>query len=209
MARKRSKYRQELKDPISVERDYQRFKEHGQKIAYDLSSQRSDSSRPLDDYQDVFEASFKASKALLAGMRSPKKPHRYDVFLSHSKKDEARVKKIRREFEGKGYKVFVDWLDAPSLDRTQVGRDTASDLQEEMRQCKALILALSARSAGSSWVQWELGFFDALRGKIFILPLSKRALQTVKKQEYHQLYRVLDPADYVTDFVRQYGESVA
>ncbi|HVO03169.1 MAG TPA: toll/interleukin-1 receptor domain-containing protein [Candidatus Cybelea sp.] len=201
-----------LPDPVYGGRDFDATRDYGQKAAYDWPALMYDPAKQLEYAERMGRAWMALWNGWMAQAMQPAEgigdPRPYDIFLSHSKRDEDRIREVERDFEGNGYRVYVDWSDDPLLDRAQVDRETAAKLQDRMRQCKALIIALSNESAQSPWVQWELGFFDALRGRIFILPLDQEAQNAVARQEYYGLYKVLDPKDYRADFLRHYAEAV-
>ncbi len=117
-------------------------------------------------------------------------PRPVSFFISHAKRDEAAVTAFRARLDA-CTSSYVDWVDDPGLDRGRVDAGTAERLREKMRASKALVLLLSAESARSYWVQWEIGFFDALRGNVFIVPLSKEARAAIARLEYLRLYPML------------------
>ena len=58
-----------------------------------------------------------------------------------------------------------------------------------MKQSKSMIFATSSYSPSSKWKPWELGCFDGLKNsKIAILPITDRANEDFKGQEYLALY---------------------
>lgn len=132
-------------------------------------------------------------------------PRPIDIFLSHSRKDESRVRHLRKRLDSLGsVKSFVDWIDEPLRDRTAVDANTAEWLRNQMRRSKTLVLLLSEQSAKSFWVQWELGYFDALRGYVFLLPLDDAARSAVEHQEYHQLYPVIESSDKLIELLGEH-----
>lgn len=117
----------------------------------------------------------------------------YDVFLSHSRLDADFVLGLKLRLEREGCSVYVDWIDDPALDRSKVSPETANQLRARMRSCKALLYACSLAASHSKWMPWELGYFDALRGKIAIVPVSGVSGQSsFKGQEYLGLYPYVD-----------------
>ena len=118
----------------------------------------------------------------------------YDVFLSHAFKDAELVEGIKLFLESKGLSVYVDWIENPELDRSKVSPGTAAVLREAMRHSKTLIYAASVHAAASQWMPWELGFSDALHGRVTILPLApaNQLIQAYKGQEYLGIYPYVD-----------------
>ncbi|ABS28179.1 toll/interleukin-1 receptor domain-containing protein [Anaeromyxobacter sp. Fw109-5] len=98
----------------------------------------------------------------------------FDVFLSHSALDQDVVRGLWRSLEEDfGFAVYVDWIVDPDLDRTKVNATTAERLRARLLQSKALLYASSVNSTESKWMPWELGFFDGLRSRAAVLPVSK------------------------------------
>jgi hypothetical protein len=116
----------------------------------------------------------------------------FDIFLSHSKADEEVVLGAKDLLEDDGFSVYVDWLEDPHLDRTKVTGATAEVLRSRMAQCKMLVYAHSTNSGTSTWMPWELGFFDGRSGKIAILPIAADDQLEFKGNEYLGLYPYLD-----------------
>src|SRR5687768_2943390 len=59
---------------------------------------------------------------------------RYDIFLSHRIADARIIYAIKLLLELYGFAVFVDWVEAPRFDRTQVTPKVASLLRNAMKQ---------------------------------------------------------------------------
>lgn len=114
----------------------------------------------------------------------------FDVFLSHSYLDAADILALKTDLEGRKLSVYVDWLEDQQLDRSKVTPATAQALKSRMRQCRSLFYAASESAAHSKWMPWELGHFDALRGKVAIVPILDRdpGTDSYKGQEYLGLY---------------------
>jgi hypothetical protein len=98
----------------------------------------------------------------------------YDLFLSHSLRDEVLIVGLKRELERLHLTVYVDWIEDPALDRQNVSPQTARKLKHRMNSCKALIYATSQNSTKSKWMPWELGYFDAQHGEesVAICPIA-------------------------------------
>lgn len=116
-----------------------------------------------------------------------------DVFLSHSRVDENFVLGAKRALESYGLSVYVDWIDDPQLDRSNVTPSTASVLRGRMKASRMFILVHSVNSSVSKWCPWELGFFDGHKGgNVFIFPISQKEENKFIGQEYLGLYPYLD-----------------
>lgn len=97
----------------------------------------------------------------------------YDIFLSHSSKDETLIAGLKLMLEDLGYSVYVDWNDS-ALDPNNVTPETAKILRERMAQCRSLIYAFSENASNSKWMPWELGYFDGLKNsRVAVLPILK------------------------------------
>lgn len=112
----------------------------------------------------------------------------YDIFLSHCTKDAKKVAGLKLEIEDIGYSVYVDWIDDPHLDRSKVNKATALLLQERMKNCRCLIYAFSENSGESKWMPWELGYFDGIKGKVAVLPISNKSGDSFNGTEYLGIY---------------------
>lgn len=122
----------------------------------------------------------------------------YDIFLSHSFKDAPVILMLALLLEQQGTTVYVDWLDDPNLDRTNVTAENAKIIRERMKTCKSLLYAISSNSVQSSWVQWELGLGDGQKnGKVAIVPIyqDQEFSPNFFKQEYLGLYPYIDNVD--------------
>jgi hypothetical protein len=113
----------------------------------------------------------------------------YDIFLSHSFNDAEAIYGLKRMIEALNLRVYVDWIDDPTLDRGQVTVKTAAVLRERMKSCSSLVYAHSANSSNSVWMPWELGYFDGIKPQqVWILPLVTNDDSEFKGQEYLGLY---------------------
>ena len=114
----------------------------------------------------------------------------YDIFLSHSISDAEIILGLKEELTSKGFRVYVDWIEDPQLNRANVTKDTAIYIQNRMKTCKSLLYATSNNSKSSKWMPWELGFFDGYRKKVAIIPISDTPSTSddFKGQEYLGIY---------------------
>ena len=115
----------------------------------------------------------------------------YDIFLSHSSKDDKLIAGLKLMLEDLGYTVYVDWNDS-ALDPNNVTPETAKILRERMAQCRSLIYAFSENASNSKWMPWELGYFDALKNsRVAVLPISQTAKNAYKGSEFVGVYYVV------------------
>jgi hypothetical protein len=112
----------------------------------------------------------------------------YDIFLSHSSSDAAIVAGLKLELEDLGYSVYVDWIEDPKLDRRKVTKETARLLQQRMQSCKSLFYAFTENASESKWMPWELGYFDGIKQKAAVLPISNGIKEEFKGTEYVGIY---------------------
>lgn len=106
----------------------------------------------------------------------------YDIFLSHSTNDAPKVAGLKLLLEDLGFSVYVDWIEDPLLDRSNVTKATAAILKARMQSCKSLFYAFSENSSGSKWMPWELGYFDGIKQRAAVLPIRASATST---NEFH------------------------
>jgi hypothetical protein len=118
----------------------------------------------------------------------------FDVFLSHSVRDAVVILGLRNLLTEQGLRVYVDWIDDPELDRSEVSAATAARLRERMQQSRTLIYATSRASRKSSWMPWELGYFDGTKdsSRVSILPIEDHSGVAFDGQEYLGLYKVIE-----------------
>ena len=143
---------------------------------------------------ESYVRSFSAEK-LAINAKEAKASDSFDIFLSHSFEDAIIIKALRDELVSHGYKVYVDWIEDPQLDRTHVTKANAAGLKLRMTQSRSLLFATSAASKKSIWMPWELGYMDSLRSsRVGIAPIvaDNDANKEFKGQEYLGLYPYLD-----------------
>lgn len=114
----------------------------------------------------------------------------FDIFLSHRFLDARYVLMLRDYLQSLGYSVFVDWIEKPELDRERVTKKTAAYLRGVMDRCDSLLFAVSENSLASKWMPWELGYFDGSNGRVAIVPITERKIESesYRGQEYLGLY---------------------
>ncbi len=129
---------------------------------------------------------------LKKSMASVSSGSRFDIFLSHSINDAEIVLGAKRLLEEAGKTVYVDWIEDPNLDRSNVTPATARLLRTRMKQSDALFYLHSAQSQNSKWMPWELGFFDGHNGNVAIFPVIAASASSFKGVEYLGLYPYVD-----------------
>lgn len=115
----------------------------------------------------------------------------FDVFLSYNINDKDVVKGIYYVLKNMGFKVYVDFMVDPKLDRRSVTKETAECIQNRLKHSKSLIYAQSSNAAMSKWMPWELGVVDGNTSKCFIMPVQKGYEIINSRQEYLLLYPVI------------------
>jgi hypothetical protein len=119
----------------------------------------------------------------------------YDIFLSHSIKDSNLILGVKDTLEDLGYSVYVDWIDDKQLDRSKVTPSTADLLKQRMKSSKSLLYVTTENADNSKWMPWECGYFDGLKEKVAIAPITKTRTDSYKGQEYLGLYPYCDKRD--------------
>ena len=77
----------------------------------------------------------------------------FDVFLSHSSKDQAVVRAVAERLRADGLRVWLDeWLLKP-------GDNIPARIEEGLERSRVLVLCMSAQAFGSDWAKLEAGTF--------------------------------------------------
>ncbi|WP_313157064.1 toll/interleukin-1 receptor domain-containing protein [Sphingobacterium multivorum] len=133
-------------------------------------------------------------KVILAGLErminESQIDEQFDIFLSHSYLDQDIVYALYTDLTKRGFKVYVDWLIDPDLNRDLVTKKTAEIIRTRLNHSKSLIIAISENSAISKWIPWELGFVDGNCGKCCVLPIMEKedSKNIFHGREYLKLY---------------------
>lgn len=114
----------------------------------------------------------------------------FDIFLSHSFLDKSEIQGLYQELTDFGFKVYVDWIVDPHLDRKNVTKTSANLIQTRLKFSKSLLLSISTNAALSKWMPWELGYVDGNTNKCAIIPVSneRNLPKYFKGTEYLLLY---------------------
>lgn len=118
----------------------------------------------------------------------------FDFFLSYNIKDKEVVKGIYYYLRSQGFKVYLDFIVDPLLDRSNVTKETALTIQNRLKHSKSLIYADSPNASMSKWMPWELGVVDGKTDKCAILPVVSYTLQKHTRQEYLSIYPIILPS---------------
>jgi hypothetical protein len=116
----------------------------------------------------------------------------FDVFLSHARVDEELVLGVKLLLEDAKKRVYVDWIDDPMLDRTNVTSKTAAELRKRMDQSASLMYLFTPNAKRSNWMPWELGYFDGSNGNVAVLPVLANTSEAYSGHEFVGLYPYVD-----------------
>lgn len=118
---------------------------------------------------------------------------RYDVFLSQTIKDREIVYGVYAILtEDLGLTVFCDWIEAPDTDRANVTPENAHYIRQKLRRSDSLLFLDTHNADQSKWMCWELGWFDAAKGKVGVLPVVRNATDPYRGREFLGLYPVVE-----------------
>lgn len=134
----------------------------------------------------------KSANAIVLEERNQPLEKTYDIFLSHSYLDKYKVLGIKDILNKLKYTVYIDWIEDEDLDRRKVNKKTAELIKHRMKNCKGMFFATSVNSYNSKWMPWECGYFDGLKQKVAILPVSISHQSIFNGQEYLGLYPFVD-----------------
>ncbi|WP_338359803.1 toll/interleukin-1 receptor domain-containing protein [Yeosuana marina] len=137
---------------------------------------------------DLSESRRKGTKTFSSVINENKNRTHFDIFLSHSFKDQKYIAGLYLELTSKGYSVYVDWIIDPHFQRDNVTKATVDKIRLRMKQSKSLIYATSENASNSKWMPWELGFMDGDKGRCAILPITDYETDTFKGQEFLSAY---------------------
>lgn len=115
----------------------------------------------------------------------------FDIFISYNINDQKVVRGIYFFLKELGFKVYVDFIVDPQLNRGNVNETTTTTIQRRLKNSKSLIYAQSENATMSKWMPWELGIVDGNTGKCMIMPVQKGTETIKSRQEYLKLYPVI------------------
>lgn len=91
---------------------------------------------------------------------------KYDVFLSHATDDKEMMQLSKAHFERLGKTVYVAELEDPIDNNAdeKITKEFVKTLQNAMAISDSFCYVLSAGERKSTWMPWELGYFDGKYG---------------------------------------------
>ncbi len=119
---------------------------------------------------------------------------KFDIFISYNIHDQAVIYGVYNELTEMGFKVYVDFIIDPDLNRNNVTLETAKRIRTRLENSKSLIYAQSPNAAMSRWMPWELGVADGHTKRCAVLPIFANSTNIYEKQEYLKLYPVVKPS---------------
>jgi TIR domain-containing protein len=119
----------------------------------------------------------------------------HDIFLSHAYADRDIVLGVALLIQDYGYKVYIDWRDDSTLDRSKVSSETAAVLRARMNASRCLLYSTTSNASESKWMPWELGFKDGHNSRVAILPVVQQSAMSYHGQEYLGIYPYVDEAN--------------
>ena len=118
---------------------------------------------------------------------------RYDVFLSQAIKDREVVLGVYAVLtEDLGLCVFCDWLEEPTSDHSSTTPQDAAYLRRKLDSSTALVFIDSDHAQHSTWMSWEIGWFDAAKGRVCVLPVVAAEKDDYRGREFLGLYPVAE-----------------
>lgn len=106
---------------------------------------------------------------------------------------------IKVLLEDAGKRVYVDWLEDPEMQRSNVSKETAARLRVRMQQSLSLLYVDTGNASNSKWMPWELGYFDGIKpNQIRVVPVTDRPDDKFEGQEYLGLYPTVSKEDLVS-----------
>lgn len=118
---------------------------------------------------------------------------RYDIFLSQTIHDREIVYGVYAILtEDLGLTVFCDWIEAPEADRSSVTPENARYVRDRMGRSDTLLFLDTPKADQSKWMCWEIGWFDAAKGKVGVLPVVRNAGDPYRGREFLGLYPVVE-----------------
>ena len=95
--------------------------------------------------------------------------HNFDIFLSHSSRDEKELLKIKSILNKQGYTVYIDWVnDRKMLNRANQDENTWNALFLRMDQSCRLLYVMTDNCISSESTQKEVEYFKAKSKSVYV-----------------------------------------
>ncbi len=111
------------------------------------------------------------------------------AFLCHSHHDEELAKGLEKILRKEGITLYIDWDDSTMPEKPN--KTTAKKIQDHIKNSDYFLFLMTEKAKESRWCPWEIGFADACKKNIIIIP-TKNAYGNVYGNEYLELYDQLD-----------------
>ncbi|MDI9314420.1 MAG: toll/interleukin-1 receptor domain-containing protein [Hydrotalea sp.] len=127
----------------------------------------------------------------------------YDVFLSHSLKDKQLVKQIKHYLENTcNISVYIDWEEDAGTARD----DVVDSIKDAIKKSKNLLLLRTENAQDSSWIPWEVGYYDSTHSAdricILLVESDEFNASNFKHEEFLKQYHLLEKDDLIR-FINQ------
>lgn len=93
-----------------------------------------------------------------------------NIFISHSRQDDAFTGQVRDALESAGFDVWVDFDDMPA------GQRWVQAIQRQIERCDAVLLVLSRASRDSEWVERETLYAMELKKPLLVAQIEAMPL---------------------------------
>lgn len=124
-----------------------------------------------------------------ASARTNSRRH-HDTFLSHSSKDDELLAGVISVLEGHGASVYTD--DGDACLPNPPTPETGAVLKNRIKESRRFVLFVTENSKDSTWIPWELGLGDGLKGdkSVALFPSVENAFEAKwSEREYLGNYR--------------------
>ena len=120
---------------------------------------------------------------------------KYDVFLSHATDDKEIMQLSKALFERLGKTVYVAELEDPIDNNAdeKITKEFVKTLQSAMAISDSFCYVLSAGERTSTWMPWELGYFDGKYGNkkpIQVLTIYDNMIDDEDKYHGHEYLKL-------------------
>jgi len=112
----------------------------------------------------------------------------YDIFLAHSYRDPDLICGLKLLLEDMNYRVYVDWIEDYRLVGNFVSPETVLRIKKRMNNCRALFYIATSENDSYQWMPWMCGYFEGLKGKVAVLPVTGKPSNKFEGQGYLGIY---------------------